>query len=624
MMRSTLLLASALGLLATASPAAAQSLGGDSAGSRLDGNAVDALARQQRIAVTGTLGFPPLPAVTADTPRNTIFYADRMPYGGTVPGGEVLEATKTSFAIPKEVTGTGFAEFVVYQLPDTYDEFGTPHPMVIAYHGYGASANSVGNQSTIDEEANARDMVYLSVTGLDDQLFGSPISQQNTHAAIQYMVDNFNVDPDRLYMVGFSAGAAISANFAARHRDPDGLMIAALGLVSCTGDWVLEYNLGDVNLKAWMQNAFNFGGPPSSELFAYQAASALYDEETSYPPVTSAIPVPAGSMVTNLAPVPTYLTYDTLDTIPHVPTLCDNIESMVQAAGGTVQKTVVTGTVLPGPPSVPAPHSWEVLDEVALFDFFDGKVVDRYPEDFDAQQDRETTVSWAEFTPERDDKFVYVEAEARPASSRLIVSKASNVEVIELDAGLAGLTGPLPYRVTFTNTSVGPARLVLGGFPESPSYLKTFGTNALVTLVDSDPIAGTLSLDVPGMTTMDFKVAHDPTWTTVLTTSPNPVAIGSPITVDIDGPAGDPAVWLVMGVLETFVPIESIQMTVFPGPPSFIRYLPLDIDGDLSLGQTVPNDPALEGLRFPTQVVTTDSGGALHSVSNHWGLYVAP
>ena len=79
-----------------------------------------------------------------------------------------------------------------------------------------------------------------------------------------------------------------------------------------------------------------------------------------------------------------------------------------------------------------------------------------------------------------------------------------------------------------------------------------------------------------------------------------------------------------MGVLEMFVPIESIQMTVFPGPPSFIRLLPLDANGDLSLGQTVPNDPALKGIRFPTQVVTTDSGGALHSVSNHWGLYVAP
>ncbi len=625
MVRSKLILVAFLALLAAASPATAQTLGGSPplAGTLVDGNAVDALARQKRIAATGTLGFPPLPAITAGSPRNSLFYADRLPYGAMLPSGNTQNATIVNFQVPKELTGTGFEEFIDYQLPDNYSAVGTPHPMVVAYHGYGGSAASVAAQSTLDEEANNRDWMYLSVTGLDDQLFGAAISQQNTYAAIEYMLNNFNVDPDRLYLVGFSAGAGISVNFAARHRDPAGVMIAGLGLVSASGDWTMEYTIGDANLQAWMENPYNFDGPPGTKQFGYQAASAIFNSTGSYPPLWLASPDSSKSMVTNLASVPTYITYDSQDTLSQVPVICDQLESELNTLGASVQKTIVTGTVLPGPPSVPAPHSWAVLDEVDLFDFFDGLSVDRTPDEFEAQQDLGGPVSWASTTQLRDDQFVYIDGEVVVPAKLITVSSLTNATTLEIDAAEAGLTGAMPYRIQVTNSSLGSTRVVLKGFPNTPSRLVVPGTSALVTLVDSDPVNGSLSLDVAGLSSIDVRVIHDPLWVTELTTSPNPVSAGDMVTVHIDGPAGDTNAYMVVSLSELLTPIGAITMTAFPAPPALIQFLPLNASGDIIFGQIVPNDPSIVGFRFPTQVVTTDAGGVLQTVSNLWGLYIS-
>jgi predicted esterase len=634
MVRSVLAVAAQIAFWAALTPAAAQTLGGQVDGNPssalLDGNAIDELARQQRIAITGTLGLAPLPAVTADSPRNTMVYADRLPYG--VPyddGGDSIGLISVDTSVPASLTGTGFAEIIQYKLPDLYDDAGPAHPMVIAYHGYGSSAKSPANQSEVDDEANARNWVYLSVTGLDDMLLGSPLSQQNTEAAIQWMINNFNVDPDRLYMVGFSAGAAISANFAASHRDPDGIMIAALGLVSATGDWVMEYNMGDASLQAWLENFYNFGGPPSTNLFNYQAAGTMYNDQASYPPVTSAVPQVPESMVTNLGSVPTYITYDDQDTLLQVPVLCEQIAATLIAAGTTVQKTIASGTMLPGPPSVPAPHSWAVLDEIELFDFLSGRTVDRTPATFSAQQAVSSSVSWATTVKEEATEFTYVDGTANPGAKLITVSNVANAKELHIDVEAAGLTGAMPYRIQVTNSSATPTRLHLTGFPDTPCYMKVPVLNTLVTLVDSDPGTGptgngTLIVDVPGLSTFDARVIHEPSWTSVLTTSPNPVNIGAPISFDIDGPAGDPISYIVVSLTELLTPVSTITMTAFPGPPAIVRLVPLDLDGDITFGQVVPNDPLLLGVRLACQAVTTDGLGGLLSVSNHWGLYVNP
>ena len=111
---------------------------------------------------------------------------------------------------------------------------------------------------------------------------------------------------------------------------------------------------------------------------------------------------------------------------------------------------------------------------------------------------------------------------------------------------------------------------------------------------------------------------------TVLTTSPNPVNIGAPITFDIDAPDGDATSYIVVSLVEILTPVNNITMTAFPGAPAIVRIVPLDAFGDISFGQTVPNDPLLLGIRLACQAVSTDGLGTLLTVSNHWGLNVNP
>jgi predicted esterase len=232
---------------------------------RLD--AVDHAERMARIALTGDLGFPPLPPVYADSPRDELLYADRFPVDSgseqATPGDGGGPVVLSGWIPPGAAgTGTAIGESFRYQVPVPYDAFGPPLPMVIAYHGYGASAGSVHPATTIDEEANARGWFYFAPTGLDDQLFGTPPCQQNVDAALQWMLDHFNIDRDRLYMVGFSLGGGVAANYVAQHRDPVRTMFAALGIVSGTYVWVQTCNSGTSGLKARMEYPCNFGGNP--------------------------------------------------------------------------------------------------------------------------------------------------------------------------------------------------------------------------------------------------------------------------------------------------------------------------------------------------------------------------
>src|SRR4029453_12425053 len=106
----------------------------------------------------GDLGLPELPPPEAG-PRSSLFFADRLVPPGA--GDGAADASLVTVTLNGNQTGTGKPEVLWYQLPDGYSASGPPHPMVIAWHGYGQSARSVSNLSTVDEECNARNWIYL-------------------------------------------------------------------------------------------------------------------------------------------------------------------------------------------------------------------------------------------------------------------------------------------------------------------------------------------------------------------------------------------------------------------------------------------------------------------------------
>lgn len=584
-------------------------------------NSEDEAHRQARIAITGNLGFPPLPPVRADSPLNTILYADRLPPAGSsssaamaTGGGEGEGPVMVNGFLPAGPSGTGtaFPEIFKYQIPTSYDSREAPVPLVVAYHGFGGSANSVAAQTTLEEECESRGWIYMAPTGIDDQLFGAPISQQNTEAAIQFMVDNFTVDPDRIYAVGFSMGAGIVTNFAARRRDPDGVMFAALGLVSGTYDWTFAHYDGNSVIQEWLENQYNFAGPPSTHAFNYRQASGAYFDPMQYPP-SSFVALTDLSMARNLADVPVYMTYDSGDTIVSLPGENDALETLLLAEGATITKTVVTGTS--------PTHSWAVLDETDLLDWFDGKTAVRAPEDFEALQDLGGQVSWVETTQRTADAFTLIDGAVDDVADSIAALNVENATDVVLDVDAAGVGDSFPLRLDVSSNDADGFRLTITGFDERPSYIVQAGTSTLLTLVDSDPLANALSFDVPAMATLSLDVIRDANWTTTLTSDPNPAPLPGSTSVVIDGPDTSGTAFMIVAITEQLYSAKGVKLTALAVPPAIILQFPLSGTGDQMLTANIPNDPALSGLRLPTQVITFN-GPVAESVSNLWGFKI--
>jgi len=594
-----------------APPAVPAAPGVPAATGRLD--AADHAESARVRALVGDLGGPELPPVLPDSPRDLLEFADRIPvtpqdlaqYAAGAP------PTYAQGIVPAGAGGTGtdLQELFWYQVPGDYDANAPAVPLVIAYHGYGGSANSVAVQSTIDEECNARGWLYVAPTGIDDKLFGSPVSQMNTEAAVQWMLDNYHVDAERIYMVGFSMGGGVTVNFAARRRDPDGIMIAAVGIVSGTFDWTASYNLGTPTLKTWLENSYNFGGSPLLQAFAYQRSSALYFTPGTYHPLPGTLNSTL-SMATNLGTTPTWVTWDLADTLPEVTSQEPVFVSLMTSLGGIVESHPVTGT--------PVTHSWAVLDELALFDFFEQHVLERTPATFHALADGDVAVSWAGLTQSASLAFSRVDGDATATPATLSATGLDNLEQIALHAQLAGLSGAGPVRVLATTAGAASTLLRVDGLGEPPAYFADTTSGALLPGDTSDPVADALLFPLPPLASWQADLVTHPLWTTDLTTSPSPVAPGGTLTVNLDAPVGASLAFLLVGFDEALAVLKGAPLTVSLAPPLLVVSLPLDGAGNVQVAGTLPNDPVLSGIELYFQSVALAGGSAIESVSSLW------
>jgi len=283
-------------------------------------------------------------------------------------------------------------------------------------------------------------------------------------------------------------------------------------------------------------------------------------------------------------------------------------------------KVVTSGTL--GSDGLPAPHSWSVLDEVDLFNFFDGQSVDRHPAHFEAQLDLGGPVSWASTTQKHSGSFSYIDGTADVPSASMDVTNVANAADVVLDAGAAGITSS-PVRVTATAGAAERFNLRLTGFASSPSYLLDTASGQLITLVDSDPASGSLLVDMAPGSSLDAQVISDPDWTASLTSTPNPVSLGATSTVLLDGSAGAPGAWVIIATNEMLLPIKGVTITANPIPPSILLFLPLDANGNVSFPATIPTDPLLSGLRIPIQALLINAFNQVGSVSNLWGFKIS-
>lgn len=570
-------------------------------------------AEQARVrALVGDLGLPPLLPVLPDSPLDQMYYADRVhvPHPPVAPGdGGAPQMVDGFLPAGPSGTGTDKNEIFKYQIPGGYDPQDDPVPLVIAYHGYGSSAASVAIQTTIDEECNNRGWFYMAPTGIDDQLYGSPVSQQNTQAAVQFMLDNFAIDPDRIYMVGFSMGGGVTANFTARRRDPDGIMVAAIGIVSGTFDWTTAWFTGNSTIKTLLENPYNFGGTPLQFPYEYQRASALYFSAGSYPPAPGVLEF-MRSMATNLGPVPTYVTWDLGDTLPEVVSQEPVFVGLMAGLGGTLVSKPVVGT--------PAPkHSWAVLDEVDLFNFFQGKVVQRRPQVFEALVEESKTVAWVDVEQAAPGDFTHLDALALPATATASVSGVTNAATLRLHLDQAGFEGAGPFDIAGQADDGHAFALVSTGAEAPAAWMLDEPAGTLAPDLEGEPEPTAVSVVVPAFGLRQLSLVTDPAYISRLSSAPEPAVIGQNVTVAIDAPHGVPTAWLILGVQRALVPAKGSTLLVQVGPPAQVLLLGLDGNGDVVLTGPLPNSPLLSGVEVVFQAALS-SGSQLHSLTNLW------
>ncbi len=184
-----------------------------------------------------------------------------------------------------------------YQVPDSYTG-NDPVPLLVAFHQWGGSENSVFF-TQFDEQANDRGWLFLSPYGGAANNYNHQGAQYFTQQAILWMKDHYNVDSQRIYMVGGSMGGAAGAIYANNHLDPGFPMVAA----TASGSGILDcerrfYEMdGNNSMIQW------FGGTPEEVPFEYHRNSAVYFADTTR------------SMHFNLQHVPLYLDFGATE--PH-------------------------------------------------------------------------------------------------------------------------------------------------------------------------------------------------------------------------------------------------------------------------------------------------------------------
>ena len=121
-------------------------------------------------------------------------------------------------------------DIFAYQIPESFDLEST-YPLLIGFHQWGGNQMSTFS-TTFDEEANQRGWIFLSPFGGSSNNYNHQGAQYMVKEAIKWMIVNYNIDENRIYMVGGSMGGAAGMIYANNHLNPDEPMVAATASAS--------------------------------------------------------------------------------------------------------------------------------------------------------------------------------------------------------------------------------------------------------------------------------------------------------------------------------------------------------------------------------------------------------
>lgn len=505
--------------------------------------------------------------------------------------------TVTQIDLPAALTGTGFFERIQVMTPCGYDSQGPKVPLVFVWNGWGLSAMSFFNgMSDIPDEANLRGWLVCVVTGLDDKAFGAPKPQKNVETALQYVVDNYQVDEDRIYGVGWSAGGGAIAGFAARNLDPARPMIAALATNAGGYDLNNTYSQENATTQAIMQNPNVFAGPPIPPfLFNYLQSMTEYYDGMQVPPFVESF-----SQARNLVHLPIYHVFSSDDPLTYLIGQNVKFRDYLVAKGANITSTTFSG--------LQDPHDWSLLDAKTTLDFLQAYTVDRDPTDFEVNAFADKSFYWAQLFRRTTGEFGEIHASVSTTANAIDLVGVKNLQAIVASPPAAQFDANAPFTLTLATADTGLTTVGFTNVTTPPTYVLR-GTSLHKQWFFNASQQRLGIFDIPGATTSVLETRHD-AYDAVLTGKAT-VPPGGDVTYQMTGPTPNQAGFLLLGFDEGVLPLSLVDpnddrnllLSFAPVVPAILP-IALNQIGQASLGFCLPNDQTLLGKTIRAQFVT--------------------
>ena len=184
-----------------------------------------------------------------------------------------------------------------YQIPEGYNNENS-HPLIVAFHQWGGNEGST-YYTDFDEQANTRGWIFMSPYGGSVNNYNHQGAQEMVKQEILWLVDHYNIDLERIYMVGGSMGGAAGMIYANNHLNPLEPMVAA----TASGSGILDCERRAIEMDGNNSMIEWFGGNWDEVPFEYHRNSAIYFADSTQ------------SMHYNLQYTPIYLDFGSVE--PH-------------------------------------------------------------------------------------------------------------------------------------------------------------------------------------------------------------------------------------------------------------------------------------------------------------------
>ena len=364
------------------------------------------------------------------------------------------------------VPSTGLEELFILGIPDTAPT--QDAPMLVGFHASNASHGDLLVNTTFWEECKLRGWYFLSPLSRSplpsdpDISFSNLISQDNARAAMEWVVDRYPIDSDRIYAVGFSGGGGIATSIATRYLDPREPMFAALVDHTGTVDIADSYAVSGASGGTIFD--ILFGGSPTQVPFQYRRVSPIELDANHFW-------VPGGDhMATNLSYLSTDIWYANGDPIAHLVQQNQQLFDWMNGnGGGPVSLNPIAGSQ----------HTWDLLNETSVCNWFAGKSL-QLPLAGNLLMDRPARYLFFDLQQAAGNSFSRLTYNANPGANQLSMTGMENVLRMDIDTlglGLSTASGQT-LQLTVASVDTGGDLLRIMDVPSAPTSVLRNGVTA--------------------------------------------------------------------------------------------------------------------------------------------------